>query len=145
KARTAEAKSNIGSINTLQEAYAAETDQYITSVANPDVTSLWDGQATSWTASGVASDLYIEGIGFKPKGNLYFAYSVGPTAPNAAAATLTEGTNGLVAANNNTNIYIMAAGNLDDDAGASFTSNLSGQYSSNDENRTVVNNNPAEF
>ncbi len=143
KARTSEAKSNVGAINTLQEAYASESNDYIISQANPDVANIWNGAGSTWTAGG-----YLEGIGFKTKGTVYYAYSVGDTAPtDGPGTTMTEGADGLVqnVVDGTVDIYVMASGNLDNDAGAAFGTAGTGQYYATDEGRTIVDSNPTEF
>ena len=143
KARTSEAKSNVGAINTLEEAYASEANDYIVAQANPDVATIWNGQGAAWVNGG-----YLEGIGFKTKGTVYYAYSVGTTAPvDGPGTTMTEGADGLVlnVVDGTVDIFVMASGNLDNDAGASFGSAVTGQFYATDEGRTIVDSNTTEF
>ena len=70
RAKTSEAKSNLGAIRTCEEAYMAEHDVYLTCTANPvaDPTKLqrdWEVAPTGWTD-----------IGFEPKGKVFFQYDV---------------------------------------------------------------------
>lgn len=150
KARTSEAKSNLGAINTLEEAYAAETDDYITSVANPDVAAIWDGSGTTWNA-GAAGDRYLEGLGFKTKGTVYYAYSVidasSYTPTNTPGSSLTEGSNGTVtAADTGIDIHVLASGDLDNSGTcAGFGDVGCGQYHTNDDGRAITDSNPGSF
>ena len=71
KAKTAEAKTNLGGIRTCEEAYRAEKDTYINCAACPSTApgatgGAWDAGATSnWTK-----------IGFEPRGDVRYQYIV---------------------------------------------------------------------
>ena len=80
KAKTSEAKSNLGSIRTCEEAYKAEQDVYLVcdrypSAAATGVSDPWVTGATGFSA-----------IGFAPSGRVYYDYEVTPiTATNFTA------------------------------------------------------------
>ena len=80
KAKTSEAKSNLGSIRTCEEAYKAETDSYYA------ITTAYPGSATStkqtWTTSATA----FSAIGFEPSGKVYYDYSVVSTSASVFSA-----------------------------------------------------------
>ena len=75
KAKTSEAKSNLGAIRTVEEAYKAEEDEYYpatgSSIAryptgNPGATK------RAWTTSETA----FSALGFEPAGDVYYDYAV---------------------------------------------------------------------
>jgi len=82
KAKTSEARTNLGGIRTLEEAYAAEYDGYLACTINP-AAGPPPGTTTTWTA-GVSS---WDSLGFSPKGNIRFAYTVTATATTTFTAT----------------------------------------------------------
>ena len=75
KAKTSEAKSNLGAIRTVEEAYKAEEDTYYPSGGTialypgggaPGATKkLWTPSATPFSA-----------LGFEPAGQVYYAYGI---------------------------------------------------------------------
>lgn len=69
KAKTAEAKSNLGSIRTCEEAYNAEKDVYLDCDAQP--TTAPGAEKQPWVADNTFSL-----IGFVPSGNVYYQYEV---------------------------------------------------------------------
>jgi type IV pilus assembly protein PilA len=84
KAKTSEAKSNLGAIRSTEVAYFAEWNWYVggqTPVpmvnrgtnANGEGKAPWDGTGIS-DASGVTSRFSI--LGFAPEGNVFFSYSL---------------------------------------------------------------------
>ena len=89
RAKTSEARTNLGAIRTSEEAYASTADTYIVCAQNPAAPGLGTKQA--WGAPGGGWD----DIGYAPKGDVYYSYEV-----SANAATFTAS----------------AYGNLDDDA-----------------------------
>ncbi|MGD9822959.1 type IV pilin protein [Desulfobacter sp.] len=69
KAKTAEAKTNMGAIRTALEAYNAEADLYQACVSSPDANP---GKAKrAWSDAGGFGS-----IGFNPAGEVYYTYSV---------------------------------------------------------------------
>ncbi len=86
KAKTAEAKTNLGGIRTCEEAYRAEKDTYVNCIASPTSAPTaagiaWTG-GTNWTK-----------IGFEPRGNVRYQYTV--TAANATTFTATANATAL--------------------------------------------------
>lgn len=80
KAKTSEAKSNLGAIRTVEEAYKAEEDEYY---PNGGTIALYPGgvPATTkktWTPSATP----FSALGFEPAGQVYYAYGI-----SACAAT----------------------------------------------------------
>jgi len=90
KAKTAEAKTNLGGIKTALESYRAEQDKYLGCSANPGAVpaaakSAWDTTKSGWGD-----------IGFVPAGSVYYQYAVSG-AISAFSATATgdlDGKNG---------------------------------------------------
>jgi len=74
KAKTAEAKNNLGAIKTSQESYRAEKDVYLLCAGAPTV--LPGTSKAAW-----ATNAGFTAIGFAPTGNVYYSYGV-----NAKAA-----------------------------------------------------------
>lgn len=73
KAKTSEAKANLGAIRTVQEAYRAEEDTYYPSGStiarypgSPDTTK------QTWTASATG----FSALGFEPAGQVYYDYGI---------------------------------------------------------------------
>ena len=79
KAKTSEAKANLGAIRTCQEAYMAENETYKTCQESPAANS--GKSKTVW--ADVSGDFAY--IGFAPTTNVYYQYSV--TAGTGAIAT----------------------------------------------------------
>jgi len=107
KAKTAEAKTNIGSIKTSQEAFKAEYDFYVICAANPAPGTIGPGkQAWGVPAAGTG---WPE-IGYAPASNVYYSYEANVAGPVPAAAIL-----GIAAANYGNALGIAAVGDLDGD------------------------------
>ena len=70
RAKTSEAKSNLGSIRTCEEAYKAENDVYLACAVNP--AAIAAGVKGDWVADQAG---WID-IGFEPKGQIYYQYQV---------------------------------------------------------------------
>ncbi len=151
KAKTSEAKTNLGAIMTCEASWQAEHDVYVLAADYPGVANV-GATKQAWNA-GAGSGFTI--IGFVPQGNVYYSYSVGTTQPanNSAAAiggandpsavnaTVIGDTNdqGVVAARGNqVDIYIGAVGDLDGDG-------TDAMYYRSDEDNTVIDNTPGEF
>lgn len=70
RAKTFEAKSNLGAIRTCEEAYRSENGRYISCGISPatipsSIKKPWDASVPGWND-----------IGFEPKGNLYYQYVI---------------------------------------------------------------------
>lgn len=70
KAKTSEAKSNLGSIRTCEEAYKAEYDIYLAANRYPSAAAT--GTSDAW----IAGSTDFSAIGFFPSGKVYYDYSV---------------------------------------------------------------------
>ena len=72
KAKTSEAKTNLGAIRTCEESYRAETenDVYLSCTASP-AASVPDSNKVAWIDAGNFGT-----IGFAPSGNVYYKYAV---------------------------------------------------------------------
>lgn len=79
KAKTSEAKANLGSIRTCEEAYKAEYDTYYGPITAYPATPGAASQA--WTTAATA----FSAIGFSPSGKVYYSYAV--TTANATELT----------------------------------------------------------
>ena len=97
KAKTSEAKSNLGAIRSTEVAYFAEWNFYIGNrvAPNPVATGSLDGAKRAWLTTTSFSI-----IGFAPEGQIYYSYSLHP-----AAQYNTQGTG----------FSSVAWGDLDDD------------------------------
>jgi len=86
KAKTSEAKSNLGAIRSCEEAYHAEHETYKETTASPaTVAGSFPGTTpTNWVDQGGFSD-----IGFKPTGKVYYQYVVSAASATAFTATAT--------------------------------------------------------
>ena len=71
KAKTSEAKSNLGSIRTCEEAYKAENDVYY-AVATRYPSAAATGTPDAWVTSATG----FSAIGFAPSGRVYYDYTV---------------------------------------------------------------------
>jgi len=132
KAKTSEAKTNIGAIATAEGAFAAEHGLYAKCSAAPNgVTPNATKQAWSVAVPGAGFDL----IGFRPAGDVYYVYAVNDSAPSAPssagtsmandATQVTGGdtaidssgdvTGGVTVQDGTVDITIMATGDLDGD------------------------------
>ena len=69
KAKTAEAKTNIGAIRTSQDSYKAENDVYLDCAANTGTFNT--GQKQTWTIVAASG---FDTIGFEPSGDVYYQY-----------------------------------------------------------------------
>jgi type IV pilus assembly protein PilA len=74
KAKTSEAKSNLGAIRTVQEAYKAEEDEYYPATST---IALYPGGAPTttkktWTPSATP----FSALGFEPAGQVYYSYGI---------------------------------------------------------------------
>jgi len=127
KAKTSEAKSNIGAIRSAEETYAAENDVYLQAGWAPDTVpgtspASWDGDTVGFSK-----------IGFRPSGKVYYRYGVadGSTWKNPSDSV-------SVAATANEDIIIMAEADLDGNGNH-------GKFHATDENPKIVDDAPGEF
>lgn len=93
KAKTAEAKANIGTIFTCQEAYKATNDTYIDCTANPVAIGTPPTAATTWDNNITAG---WGQIGFNLIGSIRYTYEVSNSTSSiflvtASSAALTSG------------------------------------------------------
>jgi type IV pilus assembly protein PilA len=82
KAKTSEAKSNLGAIRSTEVAYFAEWNIYIDNqalVPNDRTAAGTRAQKAAWTTTSKFSIL-----GFAPEGNVYYSYSLDDTAEASA-------------------------------------------------------------
>lgn len=70
KAMTSEAKSNLGTLRTLEEAYQADQQTYLVCAAEP-AAGIPAGVTTTWGGNANFDD-----IGFELKGNIRYQYAV---------------------------------------------------------------------
>ena len=103
KAKTAEAKTNIGAIRTSQEAYKAENDAYLACTASPAAAG--GSQKVDWADAGAAGAQFAD-IGYSPAGQVYYIYEC-VVGPNTATTPAQE-------------LAIDAQGDLEDDGNDSF-------------------------
>lgn len=83
KAKTAEAKTNLGAIRTSQETFNAERDRYKVCAATPAVAGIGKTKM-NWTGGGIND---FASIGFAPTGSVYYSYAV--TVPSTTTFTIT--------------------------------------------------------
>ena len=90
KAKTSEAKSNLGAIRSTEVAYFAEWNFYVAGItmanANPDPRTVAGTRATkiAWVTTSRFSIL-----GFAPEGSVFYSYYLEPTGSNFDASTFT--------------------------------------------------------
>ena len=87
KAKTSEAKTSLGSIRTVEEAYAADHDTYLACAQHPAAVPA--GITTTWTTT--IPPAAWDTLGFSPKGNIRYAYTV--VVPTATTFTATANGN----------------------------------------------------
>lgn len=80
KAMTSEAKSNLGTLRTLEEAYLSDTQTYIVCAAHPAAVPA--ATTTTWGAGNANFNT----IGFELKGNLRYQYAVAAGAAGIATS-----------------------------------------------------------
>ncbi len=140
KAKTAEAKTNIGAIRVSEESYAAERDEYLGCVSTPT------GNATTtktvWAIINPGQG--FDAIGYAPAGDVYYRYGVDETASVSAAALTAVGTDEApgsgtaVPTAGQADIIINAMGDLDGDA-------TPGGFSQSDDKTIITDLNPGKF
>ena len=72
KAKTAEAKSNLGAIRLGEEAYFTENEVYVNCASTPTATNFLGKNAITWTDK---NNNFLK-IGFAAKGKVYYQYDV---------------------------------------------------------------------
>ena len=72
KAKTAEAKSNLGAIRLGEEAYFTEKEEYVDCAATPTADGFPGKKAIDWSDDG---NNFVK-IGFSAKGQVYYQYAV---------------------------------------------------------------------
>ncbi len=115
RAKTSEAKSNIGAIRAVEEGWAAEHDYYY--AAGPTPTSIPGSSPATWP-----SGTNFDKLGFKPAGKVYYRYAVqaqSSTFNDDNVPTLSGGTSTITAHDNSVDIAILAEGDLDGDGSGS--------------------------
>jgi type IV pilus assembly protein PilA len=99
KAKTAEAKSNLGGIRSAEIAYFAENSYYVAATAYPTTTptqakTSWGaGPAAVTTVSATTAGTFAN-VGFSPQGSVYYQYAVDSTnasVTSVAACTVATG------------------------------------------------------
>jgi len=103
KAKTSEAKMNIGAIKTAEEAYAAENDKYLTADWSP---STIPGSAPA----DFSATNGFQKIGFEPQGQVYYCYAV-----SDGNDTITDSAE--VETSSDADIVVVAVADLDKNAG----------------------------
>jgi type IV pilus assembly protein PilA len=138
KAKTSEAKTNIGALRTCEESYAAEHDHYLALPAAPSSPSI-TSSAREWNVGSGSSDKAVNYlvIGFKPAGKVYYNYGVecnsGGNFNSAGDVPTTIPTISQAeysVQDMTVDIYILAQGDLDGDGSDSV-------YGATDEDGTI--------
>ncbi len=141
KAKTSEAKTNIGAIRTCEEAYAAEHDAYY--LVGPAPESAITSTTRDFDLTNEDNCAHFADLGFKPAGKVYYNYGVknwrAGTNFNTSAdvngacpigaisdAQMTNGVRDVTA-----DIAILAQGDLDND-------NSDAYYGATDEKGEVI-------
>ncbi|MGA1874317.1 MAG: type IV pilin protein [bacterium] len=118
KAKTSEAKANLGAIRSCEESYKAEMETYlacpVTPAAVPGITK------ADFTGGGVTA---FNTIGFEPSGQIYYQYAVAQD-PNGTSLLY--------------NFYATATGDLDGDS-------ANGAFAVTKDSSQVVNLAPANY
>ena len=128
KAKTTEAKTNLGAIRTAEEAYAAENDVYIGAGLAPGKSG---SNPRNFNANS-ASLVGFNKIGFQPAGKVRYSYGVGTSVNTPADNTENAVTQG------NVDIYIFANADLDGDGTKAY-------FGCTDEDPKIVDKTPGEF
>jgi type IV pilus assembly protein PilA len=118
KAKTSEAKANLGAIRSCQEAYKAETETYVVCAATPGAVP--GAFKADFTGGGVAD---FQAIGFVPSGQVYYQYAVAAD-PNGGSLL--------------NSFYGTATGDLDGDA-------ANGAFAITQDSSQVANLVPANY
>jgi type IV pilus assembly protein PilA len=140
KAKTSEAKMNIGAIRSAEEAYAAENGKYMLAGFAPGAIP---GPAPRNFNANSASKVGFDKIGFAPAGKVLFTYAVRNNDSSYSGSD-----NSTVSATADTDITIWAIGDLDGNAGgtpslSSFGNNSA--FMATDEDPAIEDKNPGKF
>jgi len=115
RAKTSEAKANVGAIRTAEEGWAAEHDQYL-------IAAWYPGGATSspqdWDPDNAGA---FTDLGFKPAGQVYYDYGIasGDATDDLTGASCEDG-DPVDVSDGTTDITIVARGDLDGDGDYSY-------------------------
>lgn len=71
KAKTAEAKKNLGVLWTCEQAYMAEFDRYLSAAIAPRAVAALDKKKSTWATNNSFTDL-----GFNPAVSVYYSYVI---------------------------------------------------------------------
>ncbi|RKZ01822.1 MAG: hypothetical protein DRQ04_04390 [Candidatus Hydrothermota bacterium] len=126
RAKTSEAKANIGAIRSVEEGWSAEHDYYYAAGPNPGTVP--GSSPADWT-----SGTNFDKLGFKPAGKVYYRYAVQSatsTFDDDNVPSLSGGSDTVVAHDNSIDIAILAEGDLDGDGTGS-------RYGCVDENPSI--------
>ena len=86
KAKTSEAKSNLGAIRTVEEAYKAEEDEYYPCNPAGNITA-YPAPPGATKQPWVSSATAFSALGFEPAGQVYYSYTVTTVDDAAGNAT----------------------------------------------------------
>jgi type IV pilus assembly protein PilA len=154
KAKTSEAKTNLGAIMTCEASWQAEHDLYVLAAPDPAIGSV-GASKTPWVAQNTAggAGFGFTVIGFIPQGDVYYSYEIGATAPTVgtsgsvggvdptSANATTTGTGSVAARSGSVDIYIAARGDLD----GTNTGTPDAMFYRSDENNQIQDNTPGHF
>lgn len=154
KAKTSEAKTNLGAIMTCEASWQAEHDLYVLAANDPALASVGAAK-TPWVSAGAGTDGFgFTVIGFIPQGDVYYSYAIGTTAPTTGSAAVdgtavdpasanatTVGTGSVAARAGTLDIYITATGDLDGTGGGTPDA----MFYRSDENNQIQDNTPGHF
>ena len=154
KAKTSEARVNIGAIRSMEEAYSVENDYYVLTNWAPG--TIPGTAPTKFTEAGDADKKGFDKIGFAPSGKVYYSYAVlnseNETADEYSSDSSTELDGIQVKITNSTDIHIWAIGDLDGDGDQGKTPDISklsssknGAFMSTDEDPKIYDKNPGHF
>ena len=153
KAKTSEAKVNIGAIRSLEEAYSVENDYYVLTNWAPG--TIPGTAPTKFTEAGDADKKGFDKIGLAPSGKVYYSYAVlnseNETADEYSSDNSTELDGIQVKITNSTDIRIWAIGDLDGDGDMGGNPDPSGglgnngAFMSTDEDPKIIDKNPGHF
>lgn len=108
KAKTSEAKTNIGSIRTNEVAYKASNNVYYKCSQNPSSVP-GETKSSDWINDGTTG---FNEIGFEPAGDVYYSYLV-PTGASDPGTSISSPSKGETSAD--TKVTFAAYGDLDGD------------------------------